>query len=329
MTEPGDLLYHLRDQAEAADLRIRPYASETALEPVPRWSESLGCRLHLKLENQQSSGSFKIRGAANRLLTMPVSQRALGVVSASTGNHGKAVALAAGLLNTPALVFAPEEASPTKLDAIRALGAEVRLHGRDGVESEREARRFADANGRVYISPYNDPQVVTGQATIGVELSRQLERIDAIFAAVGGGGLVSGVAGYLKSFRREVTVVGCSAANSAVMHESVRAGRVLDMPSTPTLSDGTAGGLEADSITFPLCRALVDRWELVSEDQIAEAIPLTLEQTGHLVEGSAAVAVAAARRLARDFPGGNVVVIVCGGNIDVRTLRDILCGAGA
>ena len=325
MIEPGDLLYRMREEVEAADLRIRPLVRETPLEREPGWSRDWGCEVYLKLENHQVSGSFKIRGAVNRLLTMPVSQRALGVIAASTGNHGTAVAYAALQFGVPAIVYVPEGASAAKLEAIRVLGAEIRVHGKDGVESEIEARRAADASGRVYVSPYNDPQVVIGQGTIGTELVRQVDRIDVLVVAVGGGGLVSGIAGYLNGLHRVVTVVGCSPEHSPVMHESVKAGRLLNVPVRPTLSDGTAGGIEADAITFPLCRALVNEWELVSEDEIAAAVRDTLDQARLLIEGSAAVAVAAAKRLAPRFPRGNMVIVVCGGNIGTDGLRRVLC----
>lgn len=325
MTEPGDLLYRMREEVEAADLRIRPLVRETPLERVPGWSRDWGCEVYLKLENQQVSGSFKIRGAVNRLLTLPMSQRALGVIAASTGNHGTAVALAAQRFGIPVIVYVPEGASAAKVEAIRSLGAEIRVHGRDGVESEIEARRVADASGRVYVSPYNDPQVVIGQGTIGAELVRQLDRVDVLVVAVGGGGLVSGVAGYLTTLHREVTVVGCSPENSPVMHESVKAGRLLNVPVRPTLSDGTAGGIEAEAITYPLCRALVNEWELVSEEEIAVAVRDTLDQARLLIEGSAGVAVAVGKRLAPRYPRGNVVIVVCGGNIGTDTLRKVLC----
>ena len=158
--------------------------------------------------------------------------------------------------------------------------------------AEAAARSFALEEGLVYVSPYNDPEVVAGQATIGVELDRQLEHIDAVFIALGGGGLLGGVGGYLKSCRADVEVVACSPANSCVMHDSIAAGRILDQPSAPTLSDGTAGGVEADTITFDLCRDVVDHRVLVSEAEIAEAMRMLLIDHHTMVEGAAAVALA-------------------------------------
>lgn len=324
MSSPGEFLYHIRAAVEGADLRIRPYVRETPLDRSPALSRSWGAEVHLKLENTQVTGSFKVRGAVNRMLTVPVSQRALGVVAASTGNHGAAVAYAMECLRLPATVFVPEGASPVKLDAIRARGAQVRVQGGDSLEAELAARAYAAERGLVYLSPYNDEQVVAGQGTVGAELARQIDRIDALFVSVGGGGLVSGMAGYLKDVGREAVIVGCSPEASKVMYESVQAGEILDLPSAPTLSDGTAGGIEPGAITFPLCRALVDQWALVSEDEIREAIVLGLDSEHQLLEGSAAVALAAARRMAREFPGGNIVIVLCGGNIGVETLRGVL-----
>jgi threonine dehydratase len=324
-TAPGDFLYRLREEVDAADQRIRPFVRETPLERVPRWSERWGCEVCLKLENHQATGSFKLRGAVNKLLSLPMSQRALGVVAASTGNHGAAVAEAAARLGAPATVYVPEGTSPVKLEAIRALGAAITVHGTDGVEAELEARREAERTGRVYVSPYNDPQVIAGQGTIGAELVRHAERIDVLFVSVGGGGMIAGIAGYLRALHRPVTVIGCSPEHSPVMHESVRAGRLLEVPVRPTLSDGTAGGIEPEAITFPLCRALVDEWVLVSEAEIGDAMRSTLDEARHLVEGAAGVAIAAARRLAPRFPGGRVVIVVCGGNIASDTLKHVVC----
>lgn len=324
MRGAGDFLFHIREEVDAADARIRPYARETPLEHSPTLSRAWGAEVYLKLENTQVTGSFKIRGALNRILTTPLSQRVLGVVTASTGNHGAAVAYAMYRLRIPGTVFVPEGASPAKVGAIHALGATVKTHGLDSLEAELEARAYAEAKGLVYVSPYNDPQVVAGQGTVGAELVRQAERIDAVFVSVGGGGLIAGIAGYLRALGRDTRIVGCSPDASKVMYESVRAGRLLELPSAPTLSDGTAGGVEADAITFPLCRALVDEWALVSEPEIADAIRISVGQEHQLIEGSAGVALAAARRHAGQFPGGTIVAVLCGANIDLDTLRRVL-----
>lgn len=324
MTSPGEFLYGIRAEVEAADLRIRPYVRETPLDFAPVLSRAWGAEVWLKLENTQVTGSFKVRGAINRILATPVSQRALGVVTASTGNHGAAVAWALHRLRVSGTVFVPEGAAPGKLAAIRAWGAEVLVHGGDGLEAELEARRHAERHGQVYISPYNDAQVVAGQGTVGAELSRQIDRIDALFVSVGGGGLISGTAGYLKAIGREPVVVGCSPMHSRVMHESVKAGMILELPSEPTLSDGTAGGVETGAITFPLCRSLVDRWETADEREIAAAMRLAIDAEHQLIEGSAGVALAAAGRLATDYPGGTIVVVLCGANVGLDVLAGVV-----
>ncbi|HEX9892832.1 MAG TPA: threonine/serine dehydratase [Gemmatimonadales bacterium] len=324
MTSAGELLYNLDTEVTGADHRIRPYVRETALDYSPELSRAWGAEIFLKLENTQVTGSFKVRGAINRLLSTPISQRALGVVAASTGNHGAAVAYAMAKLNIPGTVYVPTNASPSKLNAIRAWGAEVRVHGEDGLESELEARRYSEAKGLIYLSPYNDPYVVAGQGTIGAELARQLDRVDVVCISVGGGGLIGGVAGFLKGIGRQVTVVGCSPEHSKVMYESVKAGQILELASEPTLSDGTAGGVEPGAITFPLCRALVDEWALLNETEIAEGIRLAIDHAHQLVEGSAGMALAAARRLAGKYARSNIVVVLCGGNISAETLKQVL-----
>jgi threonine dehydratase len=326
VTAPGDPLTRLRDDVEAADVRIRPYVRETPVDYSPALSRAWGAEVFLKLENTQVTGSFKVRGAVNRMLATPMSQRVLGFVAASTGNHGAAVAYAMRVLRVPGTVFVPQGVSPGKLEAIRMLGAEVLVHGADPLDAELEARRHAAEHGQVYVSPYNDAQVVAGQGTVGAELARQLDRIDALFVSVGGGGLIGGIAGYLRGLRRDVIVIGCSPAASPVMYESVRAGTVVRRPSQPTLSDATAGGVEDDAITFPLCRDLVDEWVLVPEDDIARGIRVAVDQEHQLVEGSAGVALAAARHLAPRFPGGKIVVVLCGANIGAETLGKVLAG---
>jgi threonine dehydratase len=308
-------------EVRRAETRIRPWILETPLELSPL---SAGVRLYLKLENLQHTGSFKARGAFSKLLSLDPKARALGVIAASTGNHGAAVAYAAAALHTRARIVVPGDANPAKVAAIKARGGEVLVHGDDSAVSERYARGLAADEGVPYISPYNDADVVAGQGTVGVELTRQLPGVDAVFIALGGGGLLAGVAAQLKSVWPEVTVVGCSPENSAVMIESLKAGRILDLPSTPTLSDGTAGGVEEGAITFDWCRSLGDAYVTVSEDQIRRAMRSVLE-THHLaVEGAAGVALAAFTREAPAWRGKTVVVILCGGNVGPEALRSAL-----
>ena len=284
-----------------------------------------GCEVSFKLENLQHTGSFKVRGALNKVLSLKDGERHRGVVAASSGNHGLAVAWATAKLGTGCTVFVPEDASKTKVAAMREYGAEVRFHGDDAAVSETRAREVADEDGLAYISPYNDPEVVAGQGTIGVELTRQLDGLDAVFVPVGGGGLISGIAGYLKGIAGGgVRVYGCQRENSAVMRESVEAGRVLDLPSESTLSDGTAGGLERGTITFGPCRSWVDEWVLVSEEEIAEAMNLFMDAHHLMVEGAAGVSVAAFLKKQDELRGRRAAVVVCGANISLATLKGIL-----
>lgn len=307
----------------AADARIRPWVSETSIEASPIAAVQ-GGDLIFKLENTQHTGSFKARGAFNKLLSLDPELRARGVIAASTGNHGAAVSYAAGKLGSRARIVVASDASPAKLDAIRALGGEVLVHGSDSALAEVYARELAGREGVPYVSPYNDFDVVAGQGTIGAELTRQMPVVDAVFIALGGGGMLSGISAFMKNVWPHVTVVGCSPANSAVMIESVRAGRVLDLPSKPTLSDGTAGGLEPGAITLDWCRALGDEYQTVSEEEIRQAMRAAME-THHLaIEGAAGVALAAYMREAKRWKGKTVVVIICGGNVSAETLRSAL-----
>ncbi len=304
--------------------RIAPHIRETPLDHSPFFSELTGANVFLKLENLQHTGSFKLRGAFNKLLSMTPEQRAAGCVAASSGNHGAAVAFAMARLDTTGVIFVPEGTSTTKVDAIKRLGGEVRFFGTDGLDTEIHARQFAAENGMCYLSPYNDADVIAGQGTCGVEISKQLSEIDAIFIAVGGGGLISGVGGFLKSVNPSMSVIACQPAASAVMTESVKAGEILEMPSEPTLSDGTAGGIEADAITFELCRAIVDDYVVVSEDQIAETMRQFMDAHHMLLEGAAGVALAGLNLRADKYKNKNVVVIICGGNISRETLRKVI-----
>jgi len=306
--------------ALAAEKRVRDHVRITPVES----SQILGERVHFKFENHQRTGSFKVRGAFNRMLLLSEEELARGVVAASTGNHGQAVACAATALGTQATIYAPEHADPAKLAAISRRGASISLHGEDCVVAEEAARRCAAEEGLTYISPYNDPEVVAGQATLGVELARQLQGIDTVFIALGGGGLLGGVGGYLKAVLDRVQVVACSPANSCVMHDSIEAGRVLQQPSEPTLSDGTAGGVEADTITFELCRDVVDHCVLVSEEEIAAAMRMLIQDHHTMVEGAAGVALAGFLSNQERFASGNSVIVLCGANASGDVLRRVL-----
>jgi len=202
------------------------------------------------------------------------------------------------------------------------------FYGDDCIKSEMRARESAAENCRVFISPYNDPKIIGGQGTVGVELERQLEHIDCVLAPVGGGGLISGIAGYMKTADQRIEITGCQPENSAVMYESVRAGKIVEMASKPTLSDGSAGGIEPGSATFDICRRYVDDYILVTEEEIRKAILLILEKHCLLIEGAAALPVASFIKESGRFAQKEVVLIISGRKISLETLKNILCGEG-
>lgn len=314
----------LPSHAVLAANRIAAYVRETPLEHSPYFSELSGANVYLKLENLQYTGSFKLRGAFNKLLSLSEDERRAGGVAASSGNHGAAIAYAMSKLGIDGTIFVPEQTSQTKVDAIRRAGGEIRFFGTDGLDTELHARAYAEERGMVYLSPYNDPDVIAGQASCGVEIARQLAELDAVFVAVGGGGLISGVGAFLKSVHPALRIVACQPAASPVMSESVKAGSIVEMPSRPTLSDGTAGGIEAGAITFELCRDLADDFVLVSENGIAEAMRGFIDAHHMLAEGAAGVAIAALTASGDRYRNQNVVVIICGGNVSRETLKKVI-----
>lgn len=316
-----------RTAAAATDAarRTAGHIERTPLQRSASFSDALDAHVYFKLENEQTTGSFKLRGATNRLLTLDDEQRSRGCVAASSGNHGAAVACAMQALGATGIIFVPEQTSPAKIEKIRTYGGDVRLFGTDGLDTEQHAREYASQEGLFYLSPYNDVQVVAGQGTCGIEVAEDLPDIDAIFVAVGGGGLIGGVGAVLKTLNPAIRVVGCQPLASPVMTRSIEAGEVVDMPSQPTLSDGTAGGIEQGSITFALNQAVVDDWVVVDEEQIAAAMRTFIGSEGGVIEGAAGVAVASMLARRDELVGKKVVVIICGGNIADDKLRNCLC----
>ena len=266
-----------------------------------------------KLEQMQLSGSFKLRGATNKLMSLEPTAAAAGVIASSTGNHGLGVATAARFLGIDAEVFLSAQVSPARREKIREHGARIRVVGDDPLAAELAARAAARESGRTYVSPYNDPQVVAGQGTIAVEIMRQLPGVDAIFIATGGGGLISGIGAYLRRHAPNCEIIGCWPENSAVLYECIKAGRIVVAPEKPTLSESTAGGIESGSITFELCRQVMHRGILVSEAEILDAMRWGHAQ-GWAMEGAGGVALAAYFKDAARYAGKRVVVLICGGN---------------
>ena len=304
--------------------RIDALVRKTPLDHSLRFSTLVGAEVYLKLENLQYTGSFKLRGATNRLMTLTPEQSAAGCVAASSGNHGSAVAYAMQKLSVDGVIFVPEQTSPAKVDAIRSYGGDVRFFGTDGLDTEMHARQYAEQRGMFYLSPYNDFEVIAGQGSCGVEIAKQLPDADVVYIAVGGGGLISGVGSVLKSHNPNVRIIGCQPEASAVMAHSVEAGHIVEEPSRLTLSDGTAGGVEPDAITFDLCRELTDEFVLVDEVQIAMAMRQFIDLEHQLIEGAAGVALAAMMGQKEHLEGLKIVILICGGNISRDTLQRIL-----
>jgi threonine dehydratase len=307
-----------------AEKRIREYIRETPLEPSPYLSEQGDARVYLKLESSQITGSFKLRGALNKFLSLTAEQQKQEVITASSGNHAAALAYTLHKFGRKGIIYLPENVSPAKVEALRPYGVELRFYGDDCIQSETLARETAVETSRIFISPYNDPQIIGGQGTIGVELLRQMDKPDAVLVPIGGGGLVSGIAGYLKSVAPDIEIIGCQPQNSAVMHASVRAGKILELESEPTLADGTAGGLEPDAVTFDICSKFVDDFILVSESEIKSAIVFAIEKHHTLIEGAAALSIAAFIRDQKRFSGKKVALIISGKKISLGQLKEIL-----
>lgn len=323
------LAFSLADAAREvalAEPRIRPYIRETPLDHSPALGRKARADVRLKLETAQVTGSFKARGAFNKLLSLGERERAAGVVTASTGNHALATVHALAVLGIGGEIFLPASVSPAKLDALRSRGATLRLVDEDPGLVETVARDEADRSGRVYISPYNDPQVIGGQGTIAVELLRQPGRIDAVFVPVGGGGLAAGIAAHLAEHSPDTRVIGCQPAACPIMAESVKAGRLLELPSAPSLSDATVGLLEPGSITFSLCHEAVPEWVVVGEAEIRAAIRLVLETQSVLIEGAAALPVAALLATRERWRDARVVLVLSGSHIALPALREVLQG---
>jgi len=282
-------------------------------------SKLTGCQVYLKGEHLQHTGSFKFRGATNKLRLLDAAARRHGVITASSGNHGQGVALAGRLAGVPVTVYAASIASALKLDAIRALGAEVVVLDDTPLAVELEAARLAKRKGMTFISPYNDRDVIAGQGTAGIEMMEQAEaenvQLAAAFVSVGGGGLISGVGTAIRQLSPQTAVVGGWPANSTALYSSLKAGKIVEVEEFETISDGTAGGLEPDSITFDFAKQVISDTCLLTEAEIKAAMKRVAQTDRWMIEGAAGVAVAALLKYAPKYQGRAVAVVICGRNI--------------
>jgi threonine dehydratase len=299
---------------EAARGRIEADILRTACSLEPDLGRALGAEVRVKWENRQRTGSFKLRGALAKIRSLPPARRGAGLVTASTGNHGLAMAWAAARDGIPLVLYLPETVAPHKWARLKTFPVEIEVRGESCEEAEILARRRAEENGREFVSPYNDLQVVFGQGTIGREIAEQVPDAQDILVPVGGGGLAAGIAGYLKARRPGTRVFGVEPAASAFMAASIRAGRIVSIPERATAADAVAGGIEPGAITFDLCRTLIDGWIEVSEEALLAAQTDLNGRGRGPVEPAGALALAGLRAEPERFRGRSLVLIVSGGN---------------
>ncbi len=309
---------------QEAHERTRDYLIPTPLEFSRYLSDQIEGEVWLKLDLVQRTASFKYRGAINKILSLTEEELDRGVVSASTGNYALAVAEAMRQRGRRATIYVAKDMEDSRMDILRSHGLDLVVFGDLAWDAEEEARRVGEEEGKIYVSPYNDPMVVGGQGTCGYEISQQLPDVDAALFACGAGGLLTGSSGWLKSHNPDIETYGVSPANSPVMYESVRQDKMITMDTEPTLADTCAGGVDLDSITLEFCRRHVNEILLISEDEIAAAIRLLFEQHRLVSEGSGALGVGGLLKNKERFMGKKVVAVVCGRNIDLNVFKKII-----
>lgn len=310
--------------------RIKGHIRKTPLVYAPLLSEQIGANVHLKLENWQLSGSFKIRGVMSKVLSYPEEiRRKKRFVAVSTGNHAIAFTETVQKFGIEGEVFLPETVSPAKLKLIQSLKIPYRTYGQDGLETELYARNYAKEKDYVFVSPYNDEAIVAGQGTIGVEIANQISTVDKIIVPVGGGGMISGIGVYLKSKMPNVQIIGSQPENSPEMTVSLEKGYIIqELISKPTLSDGTAGGIEPDSITFEYCKKYVDRFVLLSEKEIGRAVHWILQYRQMMIEGAAGLSIATLFKEKESLQGQDIVCVLCGRRLSYDKLKKIISQHG-
>ncbi|KAJ3004576.1 UNVERIFIED_CONTAM: hypothetical protein HDU68_004994, partial [Siphonaria sp. JEL0065] len=305
--------------------RVYDVASETPLHLASKLSSRVGSKIYLKREDTQPIFSFKIRGAYNRIYHLTQNEKNAGVICASAGNHAQGVALAAKKLGIKATIVMPKHAPEIKVESVRRLGAEVVLHGADFDEAKKECARLREEKNLIYVPPFDDPYVIAGQGTIGVEILRQLkqDRLDAIFICCGGGGMLAGIATFVKRIRPDVKIIGVNARDSDGMYQSLRKGEPVEIPTAGLFADGTSVRL-CGVENFRLCRSFVDDFVLVSTDEICAAIKDTFDDTRSIIEPAGALAVAGVKKfLAQNsnFKDAVFVAVVSGANMNFDRLR--------
>lgn len=306
-----------------AQKRLCGITKVTSVERSKSFSDIIGCNIFLKLENLQSTGSFKIRGAYNKISMLSESERQAGVVCASAGNHAQGVAYSATKLGVKSTIFMPLSTPPLKVIATKAYGANVMLSGNSYDDAYEAAKAYAEENKATYIHAFNDPYIIAGQGTIGLEILDQLEGVEAILVPVGGGGLISGIAIAVKNIKPEIKVIGIEADGAQSMHESLAKGELVNLTSSGTIADGIAVKKPGD-ITLATAQKYVDDVIVVNDSEIAHALYLLLQRAKVLAEPSGVVGLAALMSGKLSLPGKNVVSVISGGNINMGLLEQII-----
>lgn len=308
-----------------AEKRLKGKILHTPLYPSAYLSKLSQGNVFLKLENEQYTGSFKARGALNKILATSKSAHKKGFLTASTGNHAQGVARALLLTGAKGTIFLPTNAAATKVEALRNYPVKLEFFGSNSLETELHAKKIANERDAIWISPYNDPLIIAGQGTMGLEINWQSRKpVDYVLGCIGGGGMMAGVATAYKTISPNTKIIGCLPEKSPEMYLSVKEGKVVFIEFEETLSDGSAGGLEEGSITFPICQSLIDDYTLVTEASIASSIKLIAHKHHKIIEGAAAVAVASFLKEIEKYKGKTVVIIICGGNISIEKLKSLL-----
>ena len=301
------------ESVEKAASDLRPYLAASPLQHSQAFTSKAGCQVYLKMETAHPTRAFKVRGALTKLLRMQPAERAAGVITASAGNHGQGVAYAARTFGVSATVFVPENANPLKVEAIKRMGARVVPSGRTYSEAAEEALRVRALTGATFVHAYDDPDVIAGQGTIGVELLQQLPQFDTVLVPVGGGGLISGIALYLKAHRPSVQVVGVEPTGADAMTRSLTAGQQVTLPRVVTMADGLAAS-SPGRLTFETTARCVDRMLVVEESEMLRAIRLYFEWEHLLAEPAGAAALAALLYHYAPEARERVVVLLSGAN---------------
>ena len=308
-----------------AYLNIKGDILKTPLEYSPKLSKISGAQVFLKMEHMQHTGSFKLRGVLNKIKSLHKDDFQKTFIAASTGNHAAAFAFASKAFSFNGVLFMPENISDVKKDALKEYDVKQYLYGKSSMETEAKATSYAKETGSILIHPYNDPEIIKGQGTIGVEIQDQLPEVDTVLGPVGGGGLISGLCSFFDDGK--VKVIGCQPVNASEMYESVKSGKIVPPSTLSTIADATAGGIEANSITFDICKNQLNGFELINEKEIKEAVAFIVQNHQTIIEPGAALPVAALLH-SKKYVGRNVVLVLTGKKINHALLTNIIDSYG-